>query len=193
MITRSNFDGYVNLSEHCALGDDIWEVYAREVQRTDMRSLLGNCFFGEVLKNRNDAKYQELLDGSTYTVDGEELTHFGLRAVMVHYTFAAYMYRGGIVDTPYSAVQKMSEDSIPVPIQELRNFKDEHRHIGYQYWKQIEHFLCAKHKEDSTYWGCFDDCNCPAECTGCDDKDCKSCKGGSPSRTRRYKLKVISK
>lgn len=193
LIQRSDFDGHVVLSEHCAEGDRRWEKYAREVQNLDMRSLLGNCFFGEILKNRDEANYKNLLDGGTYTVDGEERTHFGLRAIMVHYTFAAYVYRGGMVDTPFSVVQKISQDSIPVPIQELRNMKDEHRYIAYEYFKMTQDYLCWQSRDDEDFFGCYDDCNCPQECDGCADTECKSCKGGKPSRTRTYKLKVIKK
>ena len=193
LIQRDDFIGVVNISEHCAEGDEILNQFIEERQNLDFTELLGNCFYNEILENRNSADYANLLDGGTYTVDGKKRRHYGLRRVLVHFAFGAYVYRGGMVDTPFSVVQKQSEDSIPVPTTELRNLRDENRRMGYSYWKMTFDYLCNARKDDSTVFPCFEDCDCPVECTGCGDSDCNSCKGRKPDRTRSHRVKVIRK
>ena len=193
LISKSDFDGVVNLSEHCKEGDEILNQYIVERQNLDLIGLLGNCFYNEVLENVADANYADLINGSTYTVDGKVKTHFGLKRVLIHFVTGAYMYRGGMVDTPFSVVQKMSQDSVPVPIQELRNLRDEHRRMGSKYWAMTFDYLCSVKKEDDTRFPCFDDCDCPKECEGCSSNNCVTCNQRRADDTRSVRIKVIKR
>lgn len=189
-IQRSDFLGIVNISEHCAEGDEILNQFIRESQNLDMMGLLGNCFYNEISGKLTDAEYQDLLEGSTYIVNSKDKTHFGLKRVLIHYAYAAYIYRGGMVDTPFSFVQKTSKDSIPVPTSELRNLHDENRRIARSYWDMTFDYLC----NNKDLFECFDDCDCPVtDCDECGSEDCESCSGRSANKRRGFRLKVIKK
>lgn len=188
-VNRYHFKGVVNISEHCAEGDEILNQFIRERQVLDMTGLLGTCFLEEVSENLNESTYEPLLNGSVYVVDGKKRRHYGLRRVLIHYAYAAYIYRGGMVDTPFSFVQKSSQDSIPVPMTELRALHDENRKMAYKYWLMTYDYLC----NNKDLFECFDDCDCPKECDGCNDDNCETCKGGQPDNTRSYRLNLISR
>ncbi len=193
-IQKSDFENIVDVSQHCAEGGDLLNRYILERQNLDMPGLLGNCFYNEIDEKLSDDAYKLLLDGGTYTDSNDKKrVHFGLKRVLIHYAWAAYIYRGGMKDTPFSVVQKQSQDSIPVPIQELRNLHDEHRRMAYDYWKMTFDYLCEAKKADDSVFPCFDDCDCPKTCAGCDNENCSSCDGRGPNRSRNYRLKVISK
>jgi hypothetical protein len=188
MINRSDFIGVVNISEHCKEGDEILNQFIEERQNLDLPALLGNCFLEEILDNLTTSEYQDLINGGIYVVDGKKRRHFGIKRVLIHYVFAAYVYRGGMVDTPFSFVQKQSQDSIPVPMSDLRSLHDENRKMAYDYWLMTYDYLC----NNKSLFECFDDCDCPKECSGCEN-GCNECSGGKPNNTRGYRMKVISR
>lgn len=188
LINRMDFSGVVNISEHGREGDEILEQFILERQNLDLIGLLGNGLYNDILENKDEVSYQDLMNGGVYEVNGLKRRHFGIKRVLIHYAYAAYVYRGGMVDTPFSVVQKQSQDSIPVPISELRALHDENRKMAYKYWLMTHDYLC-NHSDQFTY---FDDCECN-KCDNCEDKNCNVCKGGKPDRTRGYRLKVIRK
>ena len=188
IINRIHFLGIVNLSEHCAEGDEILNQFIEERQNLDLPALLGNCFLEEIKENLGNGTYDSLLNGGIYVVNNKKRRHFGIRRVLVHYSYAAYVYRGGMVDTPFSFVQKQSQDSIPVPMSELRNLHDENRKMAWDYWKMTFDYLC----NNKDLFDCFDDCDCPKECDGCEE-GCDDCRDRESNNTRGYRMKVISK
>ena len=181
---RECFEGVLQVSEHCA-----WDVllnYIRERQRTDITSLLGSCFYVEVLQNIENPVYQDLLNGGVYEDnEGKSKIHYGLRTILAHLAYAAYAYRGGMVDTPFSFVQKRMQDSIPVPINELRNIHDENRAIANDYWKLTQEYLC----DNKELFENFDSKDCASY--GCNDDD--SCESGGLKSHRTAKMTIIRK
>lgn len=185
LITRSDFDGIVNLSDHHALGDDLLNQYIKERQFLDLTGLLGSNFLEDILDNLAESSYAPILDGATWEYSGKKYRHYGLRRVLVHYSFAAYVYRGGMVDTPYSFVQKRSQNSLPVPITDLRALHNEHRRIAHEYWVKTHLYLCH-HKDDFAE---FEDCDC-TYCDACGDPSCGGC-DRKAHNTRGIRTKVL--
>lgn len=182
---KDAFCGILQVSDHCA-----WDVlvnYIRERQRTDIVSLLGNCFYVDVQNNLYEKDYQDLLNGCEYEgCDGKKRIHYGLKTILAHLSYAAYAYRGGIVNTPFSMVQKMSQDSIPIPVNELRNVHDENRSIAKTYWELTHDFLCAK----KDVFESFDSKDCKScGCGGCGE--CDTCKSTGFKSHRTTKIKII--
>ncbi len=189
LTNRFEMSRVVNISEHCAEGEELLDQFIREAEDTDLPGLLGFCLLEEIRENIEETPYKELFWGGIYVVDGKKRRHYGINRVLIHYAYAAYVYRGGMVDTPFSFVQKASQDSIPVPIQELRNIHDENRKLAYKFWTMTYDYLC----NNKELYECFDDCDCPNNCDGCGDANCKGCKGKKPFNARGFRLKVISK
>ena len=186
IITEGDYEnvfcGVLQVSKHCDW--DTLANYIRERQRTDIQGLLGSCLFVDVLDNIYQDSYSDLLNGGTYTgCNGNKKIHYGLRTILAHYAYAAYAYRGGMVDTPYSFVIKQSEDSMPVPTGELRNIHDENRSIAFDYWKLTQEYLCAN-KETFTNYNGEDCCTC-----SCED----SCKPTGSRSHRTTKIKIIKR
>jgi len=183
---KTLFSGVVQVSDHCSW--DVLQNYIRERQNIDVHGLLGSCLFTDLIKDLTGTKYNDLLNGSNYTgCDSNEKTHFGLKRVLTHYAYAAYVYRKSFVDVPFGVVVKQSQDSVPVPTNELRNLHDEHRSIAYEYWKGVEQYLCSA-KETLTLW--------KGECTSCSCDKCSgdcNCSPKSPKSNRTTRIKVIRK
>lgn len=186
LVNRNDFECVTQLSTHCDW--DVMDFYITERQNMDLCGLIGQPLLIDVIENRGDEKYDNLLNGCKYEgCDGLTYNHFGLKRVLVHFSYAAYVYRKGFVDTPFAVVQKMHKDSIPVPTNELRSLHNEHRKIANEYWQMTKNFLCNNTK----IYPLFDNC----DCTPCSSKDkCGGkCRGSRTKSIRRNKIKVISK
>lgn len=172
---RQLFSGVVQVGEHCD-----WDVitnYIRERQNIDLFGLLGSNLFTQISLDPLQDRFSDLLNGSNYEdCNGNTALHFGLKRVLTHYAYGAYLYRKSFVDVPFGVVVKQSQDSVPVPSSELRNLHDEHRKIAYEYWLGVQKFICSN-KELKEVWGGKCDCDCKDEP-----------KGAKSTRTTRIKL-----
>ncbi|TSE05257.1 hypothetical protein [Aquimarina algiphila] len=194
LVQKSDFQNITQIAHHCDF--EVLEQYILERQNLDLVKLLGNSFYVDVIENRENVEYKDLLDGSKFTIEcggkTKTLIHFGLKRVLIHYAYAAYIYRKSFVDTPFSVVVKQSEDSIPVSPSDLKVVHDENRKMAYSYWKMTLEYLCANEDEFSN----FDETLCSG-CTACKcscgGNGCSKCKGGKTDGTRRNKVKVIKK
>lgn len=199
MVSRTDFEDVVQVSKHCEF--DVLEEYILERQEMDMMGLLGNCFFTDVMENLNEASYGDLLDGSTFDVEcggsTKKLTHFGLKRVLIHYAYAAYVYRKNFVDTPFNVVIKQAQDSVPATPEQLFKLHNEHRRIAFKYWEMTLEYLCAN-KDDFPEFpeeSCHDceyyNCNDRHKHCKCKGKGCKKCKGGKSNNLRGNRITVI--
>jgi len=193
MICQEDFSCIAQVATHCD-----WDAlcpFVRERQNLDLIGLLGNSFYLDVLNNKDDDAYSDLLCGSEYEgCDGSTKMHFGLKRALVHYSYGAYVYRHGFVDTPYNVVQKQIQDSIPVPTDELRKLRREHREMAFSFWEMTLDYLC-KNKET---FPLFNSCDCSSCCDNCADEsfcgECKVCGSiGNPDRTRSFTSTVIKR
>lgn len=179
---REYFKGVIQVAENCDW--NVLQNYIRERQNIDVLKILGSCFYTDVLKNIEELEYQVLLNGGEYeALSGNKKIHFGLRRVLAHYSYGAYVYRKGFVDTPFSVVVKQSQDSIPVPTNELRNLKIEHRNIGDYYWELTRDYLCDNRDAFTLFNS--------NECKNCETTSCNQ--STDTHSTRRTKVKIIKK
>ena len=81
-------------------------------QLVDVKSVLGNPLYTDLIANRYDVKYKDLLEGGTYTNSNNNTVTFqGLKAALACYTYARYMMSKNAVDTPFGMVAKTNEYS----------------------------------------------------------------------------------
>jgi len=162
-VIEEDFSCIAQIATHCD-----WDAlcqFTRERQNIDILNLLGNAFYLDVLTNKDDPDYQDLMCGSTYKdCDDNDVIHFGLKRVLVHFAYAAYIYRHGFVDTPYSVVQKQSQDSLPVSTTDLKTLRNENRLLADNYWKMTHNYLCQNQETFSIFNPCdCKDCDCDNE------------------------------
>lgn len=183
LLSVEDFDCIGQVARHCD-----WSqlcIYIREQQNLTLLPKIGQCLYTELYNYITTADSTDSTDsgdtsvlhdlwcGSEYIgCGGEPAMHFGLERVLVHYAYGAYIYRHGYVDTPFGVVQKMNQDSVPAPMNELRKMMQEHQHAGDQYWQMTKDYLCTV-KDEEVIKKCMDDyfgCKkCNNRCT-CKDK-----------------------
>ena len=158
LINKTDFENVRKISEHCTY--DALTPYIRERQNIDFIDKLGNSFYFDVIKNRDEDDYKNLLDGCDYVnCDGNTVEHFGLKRALVHYSYASYILEHGYTDSQFGAVQKINHDSMPVPMVELRKLHDRNIRLGNDYLRITKDYLCHNKELFPLY-----DQNCSCNC-----------------------------
>jgi hypothetical protein len=99
-------------------------------------------FYNDLMRNYTDSKYQSLLNGGTYTYNSTTYTNVGLKAVLVHYTYARYVLFGSQTDTPFSLVEKLNEgQSQQVSLSAKKTMSKMNENIAFNYWENVNDFL----------------------------------------------------
>lgn len=202
LINKSDFGCVTQVAQHCDW--DQMTMYIREQQNLSLLPKIGACLFDKLLRycqgfrmemasgscsEQEEDVLKHLFIGGRYEAcDGTIKMHFGLKRSLVHWTYGAYIYRHGIVDTAFGAVQKISESSLPIDLKELSKINVEQRNNAEFYFQMTKDYLCS-----------VKDCPVLADCNICDCiKDCKcnTCCNkatGKTKQNRGVRFKNISK
>lgn len=199
LICQDDFDCVGQVAKHCD-----WEqlcIFIREQQNLSLLPKIGQCLFDKIVKycqgwfqagemgscqeSERDILKHLFLGGRYKACDGTTKVHFGLKRVLTHWSYGAYMYRHGIMDTPFGAVQKVHQDSIPVDLKYLEKINTEQRNNAEYYWQLTKDYICSV-KDCQELLEC-DICYCIKDCK------CQVCKIGKTLQRRNSKFKNISK
>lgn len=149
-----------------------FDVYIREAQDFDLKPLLCESFYFELINNKEDAdKWQLLLAGGSYVYKGNTFYFRGVQDVLAYFTYARFVLKCNYVSTSHGFTIKQAAGSVTMPLEERRN-------LYYKYQKEANLLLddvlrfIERHPYD--YASYF---------------DCKSC--NSVSKGKGFKTTVI--
>lgn len=157
LISIEDFECIGQIAKHCN-----WEqlcMFIREQQNLFLLPKIGYCLLSKLLNTENaaDPTIIKILCGGEFTdAVGNKQYFFGLKRVLVHASYAAYIFRHGLVDTPFGVVQKLNQDSLPTPLNELRSIKNEHYNNAELYFSQFKDFFYSI-REESIISECYQD------------------------------------
>ena len=158
LINKNDFIGFKQLSKGRDV--DTIETFIQEAQDLDLKELVCREFYFDILKNYQEQAYQKLIHGETYTdADGNDIEFKGLKAVLVHFTYARYTLRSHVTDTPFGMVQKTNEFSQPVSTSEKREIRDRAIVDANRYWEECKIYLDEKVSLFPKWKNCAD-CGC---------------------------------
>lgn len=175
LITREDFNCVGQVAKHCD-----WDqlcIYIREQQNATLLPKIGFCIYKAIINNQNNEIINTLLCGGEYlSCNGGTKYHFGIKRALIHWSYGAYIYRHSYIDTPFGVVQKVNENSMPAPINELKIINNEQVNLGNGYFEMVKDYLCSIKSNEI-----FKDCNfCDCDC------ECNTCKGiGSKTFNKR--------
>jgi len=112
-----------------------------QAQDVDLRDYLGMKFYFDVLANAEQPSYQHLLSGSTFQYDGISFYHEGLRSMLADLIMARYTNEINVNITPFGAVVKTSDQSVPVDRNSLRDKAQIERTAAASKWEIIKLYL----------------------------------------------------
>lgn len=142
------------------------QPYIQEAQLFDVKGKLGPLFYHDMIKNVSDQKYQELLNGITYTdnaTPSNEYHFIGIKTAIAYYAYARYILNGQVTATGFSVVRKTNEFSEPVEDKTLVRLSTQARMAADALMDDCRDFLDIKYQ---TYTKWNTGACAPAKTTG---------------------------
>lgn len=143
LINRSDIVPYAQIAIN-AREEETLQPHILSAQNIDIRPILGDALWTDLITNSVDAKYQTLLNGGTYTNEnGDVITFQGLKASISCYTYARYIMYKNAVDTPFGVVSKKTEFSEQADTKLIMSIASDKRNEGGLYLNNCILFLQA--------------------------------------------------
>lgn len=139
LISKSDVEKYFQV----AIGRNETEFnkYIRQAQQFDLKKLMPEQFFYDLLKNRTDNDYQKVINETEYTFKDGNYEHAGLKGVLIHFTYGLYIFKSNIQDTSFGFTVKTNGQSEPVDYKERRDWYYEHKAQANQIWEDVKRFI----------------------------------------------------
>lgn len=117
----------------------------------DLRDKIGENFFYDVLKNKENPSYEELLNGGEYNKGEFTVEHEGLKSLLADLAYSRYLYASNVDHTPFGIVGKKSQDSEAVDRAVIKDLVKQNNQDADRKWQFIKSYL-NENKEVFTVW-----------------------------------------
>lgn len=144
LVTREDIAQYKQISK--TPNDAKLNECIVDAQLIDIAPLLGEKLFNKIMAAPED--YQDLLEGGDYTYSGITYKNYGLKAVISYFVYARYKMFGSDIDTPFSSVQKLSDNSTPTPEATKKTLYNLNRESAMQIWANVKAYLIRSKNPD---------------------------------------------
>ena len=137
LINRADIAKFRQISQ--TVYDEKLNSIILEAQIQDLAILLGENLFNDILINTSN--YTALLEQGEYTVNGVKYFNYGLKTVLVYYTYARYQMFNEL-DTPFGQVEKLEgNESRPTSEKTKKDLYQLNRENAFTVWKSVENYL----------------------------------------------------
>ena len=152
LITFSDFEPYRELTGNLDVTERL-NPYITQAQNFDLKQLMGNQFYTDLVNNSSDQNYQDLLNGGDYVYNNLTYSFTGLKAVIVMFAYARFLANQNINVTRFGVVFKNNNDvSERVDTKTLQAAISNAKEQAIAYWNECEEFLC-NNSTDYPLWG----------------------------------------
>lgn len=156
LITRSDMARYKQMAK--TTHDDKLNEQILDAQLLDVQPLIGEGLFNKIIAAPQE--YTDLMDGGIYDHEGISYTNYGLKMVLAYYAYARYIMFSSAIDTPFSVVEKLSDNSRPAEMQAKKTIYTLNRESALQVWGNVKNYLTRTQHPD------FINCHNPPTTTG---------------------------
>lgn len=124
-----------------------WEPFCLESQDLDLRPILGDSLYYDFMTkfySTGDPRYtiyQNLLNGLSYTYNGQTIYYDGLKPLVVYNTLARFVQNNPVNITRFGVVTKIVNQSQTVDPQVLRQVVNELKSNAKSYENQVRQYL----------------------------------------------------
>lgn len=155
LITLADFTPYVDITSNIDVVRNL-EPYILQAQQMDLRPLIGEEFYHDLITNPTAEKYIELINGVIYTPTNSTLAvkYEGLKAMLVYWTYARYLTKANIKSTMSGFVRKETQYSEPLRPDELARLASDARSMAMSYEYGLDLFLRFKTGVYPAYKSC---------------------------------------
>ena len=141
LITLADFAPYAELSSN--IEQKAIDPYILQAQISDLKPVLGDIFYQDLVVNFANANYQELLNGKLYTVPNAnyQAKFEGIKPMLCYWSYARYVKRASFKPTMSGMVAKTTQFSEPLSESTLLRLANESMSMAGVYQQGLEMFL----------------------------------------------------
>lgn len=126
-----------------------------EAQMGDLKPVLGDAFFHDMMENLTASKYVTLLNGTVYTPTGATapIRFNGLKMVLKYYVYARLIVLDGVKSTSAGFLQKTLENSERISGTQRTQMIAQSKSMAKVYEDELVKYL-NNNRTTYTLWGC---------------------------------------
>ena len=148
LITEAEFVALRSISKKVD-SDKLKEAIAL-AQASDLQNALGSFYF-DVLKNKDETPYADLLNGVEFTYEGEIFIHEGIKAFLADLSYSRYIYMINVNLTPFGAQTKFTNDSNGIDRNTIKDLSKQAQIDGNIKFNIIQKYILSKPSVFSRY------------------------------------------
>lgn len=133
------------------IAEEEFNKYIDEAQKFDLKPLLCDEFYFDMMKNKDDENYQELINGGEYDYNGNTYSQEGIGNVIAYYAYARFFMTSPLVSTTHGVVMKTTPYSEPISLEERKNIYYKKREEASALMADVIKFIC-RNKELFPIW-----------------------------------------
>jgi hypothetical protein len=137
LISRSDLAQYKQMAK--TTFNDKLNEQIRDAQLLDLQPLIGESLFNSILAAPQD--HTELLEGGVYEHDGISYQNYGLKMVLSYFAYARYAMFSSVIDTSFSMVEKLNDNSRPAEPLAKKTLYTLNRDAAMQLWGNVKNYL----------------------------------------------------
>ncbi len=154
LISKSDVENYLQTS--IGISESEFNNYIKEAQEFDLKDLLCEDLYYDLLVNSTDQKYVDLLSGKDYTYENKPYTFSGLGKVISYFTYARFILKSNVVSTSHGFVVKKTNFSESVPLEERKIFYHNYRKEANLIFNDVQKYIERNYND---YPECDIDCS----------------------------------
>ncbi|WP_445454110.1 DUF6712 family protein [Flavobacterium sp. 25HG05S-40] len=135
-----------------------FEKYIEEAQKLDLKKLMCDEFYYDLLKNKGQANFVALINGGDYEYENKSYSHDGLSRVLAYFTYARFQLNSPVVSTSHGMVIKSTPHSEAVSLEERRSTYYKKREDASEFMTEVVKFI-ERNIEDYPTWNCETSCS----------------------------------
>lgn len=137
--------------------DAEFNKFIEEAQKFDLKPLVCEEFFYDLLKNKDQENFVSLINGGLYVFEEKDYAHDGLKGVLAYFAFARFQLQSQAVSTSHGIVQKTTPYSTPISLEDRRSTYYKKREEANMMMADVVKFIERKIADYPT-WECDSSC-----------------------------------
>jgi hypothetical protein len=154
MININDIKLYKSISSNINTIKEL-DPFILEAQDFDLRAFMSESFYldfiDDFFASPSLAKYSDLWNGQEYEYGGYRYKHEGLKAILIHHSYARFLSHANVTSTPYGIVSKTNQYSEKADEKTMSRLIQQARSSASVFEERVEKYL-NWHSSDFSLW-----------------------------------------
>lgn len=149
LITKAIVEKYLQVA--IGFSETEFERFIREAQEFDLKPLMCEDFYFDMLSKKDLEPYTKIIAGQSYTYEGKTYYHEGLEAVLSYFAYARFVLKSAVVSTSHGVVTKTTPNSQPLSHSEKKDIYHTSRQDANKVFDSVAKYM---ERNDIEYLDC---------------------------------------